>query len=230
MAARRVSFDEADGEVNDVYQMDFAFSIFATLLVYMLMLSNIAVSVSGSVVSEYQTVDLPLTDLPLKTYRPIYPFREFWVVRAGVLKRLDMVQIAARYIEKGPGRQVGLEADAVLMADALEQPVASEFRLNYQLLPANQGASALFALEPFHDREIRLADLIGPDGRPKRALDAVFRSPLSLSIIGPIDAEVHDLLAALHASHFAAEVGVYTSGAFVIDRHRGDFSTAEIYR
>ena len=88
--------------VSDAYQVDVVVALFSILLI--LLLTSLA-SARGEPQrpsrSDYRPTDPPTAAFQLRSMAPIYPFRDLWVAKDGMLYRLDLTWLAARYLAAG---------------------------------------------------------------------------------------------------------------------------------
>jgi hypothetical protein len=88
-------------EDEGAYQVDLVVAFFVTLLILFMMYSVQLVS-QPSEPSQitYRAEDPPSTPFSLKSFSPLYPFRDVWVVKNGAANLIDFQKIAYVYLRE----------------------------------------------------------------------------------------------------------------------------------
>ncbi len=89
-------------QVSDdgAYQVDLVVAFFSVLLVLFVVYSARAYSeITNTSRMTYHPADINTRPFGLRSFSPLYPYRDYWIVKDGQVARLDFARIAKRYSE-----------------------------------------------------------------------------------------------------------------------------------
>ncbi len=247
---RRSAKEEREAhDEQDVYLLDLAASMFAIMLLYLLVAAHQVTSAKQeeqSAAAGRSSKEPRTLDFQLSTWRPFNIVKETWILHQGVLAHLNYRAIAKHYLENGtePLRFSPSRADpSLFLGNVRIVPLSTrpgglptEYRMEYQL-----GIEADIGLDAVHDMSCRISGSNKSGGAAAKqrspfdpASGCKFIEPLTVHVFGQAgNDELHflqELQKAKPASEFVFDKGnsrTYQAGA---RREQAAFAFDLVYR
>ena len=228
---------------SDVYQIDFAISFMAVLVIFFLIIPhNNREEDRVHTQIPYLSKDIKTLNFPLRTYRPIYDFKEVWVYYDHKLWRLNFKFIATRLMETdsdtvyydfldGSG-SIEIKLPSVReQGNILPTQYVLTYRRDNNIRTSQRNQNGPSSLpDVVHDKIISLSEIFDQDGNMKKSITSFFKPPVLLFVGDRApDEDLKYLLLALQNESISHEID-HSKWPFRYARHRHHFTLDQLYR
>ena len=118
---------------DGAYQVDMVVAFFAVLLVLFVVYSAHAYSrVAERSLTKYRTADRHLVPFRLRSFAPLYPYRDFWIIKDDAIFKLDTVAVARMYMET-KGIERIWHVDGVRIETKVQENSPAEYEIWIQI-------------------------------------------------------------------------------------------------
>jgi hypothetical protein len=229
MEEEQAEKNEQEHEEQGVYLLDLAASVFAIMLIYLLIVAYQASNATRKVdISQYRPKDSQSFNFPLQTWRPMNTYLNYWILQNRTIYHLNLAAIARLFSEKGPGLIYASPGKVKISAEVPPSGgsgLPTEFSIRFDRFDAALSGPDDAVL----DRSFTIGTLAGADGNADTDSVAAFSEPLSIHVLGEPTREDYRVLQAIQKMKQSSEVSFEGNG-FSIDRLQLDYALSRIYR
>jgi hypothetical protein len=233
--ARRRRAQEEGGE-QDVYLLDLAASIFAIMLIYLLIAAHQITSIEQKdEVANYSPRESKTIAFPLATWRPLNIYKESWVVQNGTISRIDYKSIASHYMQNGsaplyhsPSKNDPSFFLGNVTLTSLDG-LPTEFGIDYQA-----GKDAVIGRDAVHDRSYPISGEDGliksPNGSLPPDAAAKFTEPLAIYVFGDVGSQEFHFFQELQKAKPSSQFIFSKEHTLSVTRAQPNFALNIVYR
>jgi hypothetical protein len=223
---RKKTQEEEDEQ--GVYQLDLAASVFAIMLIYLLIVAHeVLDNQQKTIVTHYKPKDQANANFLLQTWRPLNTYEETWVLRNGKIFRLNMAAVSNLFKANhaAPDSSPAWNGNISFgFPPRGGSNLPTEYSFRYALPPGSE-------LEPgLSDRSYPLSSFVDPGGSLTPDAASRFAEPCAIHILGDADDNAYRFLHALQVASNACEIILGEGDTLVITRYQLDYALNKIFR
>jgi hypothetical protein len=220
--------EEQEHEEQGVYLLDLAASIFAIMLIYLLIVAYQASNAHQEAdVAQYVAKDPETFNYPLQTWRPLNIHRNHWVLQNGTIWLLNIAGIAKLFNEKGTGLIYSSPEKGKIY---VEIPPNGKYKTEFSLRFERSDSPKSGPDDKVFDQSFLFHSAVNDRGEPDANITSRFEEPFTIHVVGDPGESIYRDLQAIQKSKESCVVYFHESGGFAIERLQIDFALNKIYR
>jgi len=224
----QVEEEEQEQEEQGVYLLDLAASIFAIMLIYLLIVASQVTDAQQKVdIAQYKSKDTQSLNFPLQTWRPLNTHRNHWILQNGTLWHMNFAAIAKLFNEKGAGLLYSSPEKGKIFVDI---PPKGSYPTEFSIRFEGSELAKPSPNDAVLDHSFPLHTVTRADGEPDSDVIARFAEPFTIHVVGEPGDNVYRELHAIEKIRESCVVYFHEGGGFGIDRLQLDYALSKIYR